>query len=556
MLKTLTIKRFKGIENLDLELKDINIIVGSNNSGKSSILQAIHFAVSIAQSRKLLGDQSSMTSETVSFTIASQQILYTPLNDVMSLAMNRQLTQGNTKAITIEFELESGYQGSVMVKRGKNKNLSISLSGQQVISYLEDIKLPFSVYVPGLAGISKTESFVAYGLLLRAVARGDANLVLRNVLYKLKQDTNKWQLFMSSLQEVFPDTDILVKFDDSVDEFIDVVMNKNSIELPLDSAGTGFLQTTQIFSYIYWFEPKVVLLDEPDSHLHPNNQRSLAKVLTQIARDKSIQVLIATHSRHILDSLESINRIWLRQGSLQPYSNHQYIDVLVDLGALDSAEGLLTRQIKYVVLTEDEDKKMMQIFLQSFKDRNEFMIWSYKGCSKFETAEILAKFIKEVSSTTEIIIHRDADYFLGSEFLHFQRKYTSYGIKVFFTSGVDIEAYFCRLNHLKKLNSGYENEVTQAYQEAINECLTFFKEKAYKGRDNLRKFLYTEKLPVMGDQECRNWADSLDYTEERWIHGKKFISTIRTKFRTLTNRNLEDVKTSEYLQDSLLESLL
>ena len=60
----------------------------------------------------------------------------------------------------------------------------------------------------------------------------------------------------------------------------------------------------------------------------------------------------------------------------------------------------------------------------------------------------------------------------------------------------------------------------------------------------------------MGDQECRNWADSLDYTEERWIHGKKFISTIRTKFRTLTNKNLEDVKTSEYLQDSLLESLL
>jgi len=243
MLKTLTIKRFKGIENLDLELKDINIIVGSNNSGKSSILQAIHFAVSIAQSRKLLGDQSSMTSETVSFTIASQQILYTPLNDVMSLAMNRQLTQGNTKAITIEFELESGYQGSVMVKRGKNKNLSVSLSGQQVISYLEDIKLPFSVYVPRLAGISKTESFVAYGLLLRAVARGDANLVLRNVLYKLKQDTNKWQLFMSSLQEVFPDTDILVKFDNSVDEFIDVVMNKNSIELPLD-----FEKTAEIVS--------------------------------------------------------------------------------------------------------------------------------------------------------------------------------------------------------------------------------------------------------------------------------------------------------------------
>ena len=43
------IKKFKKIESIDLPLKRINYLVGGNNAGKSSILQAIHMAVSCAQ---------------------------------------------------------------------------------------------------------------------------------------------------------------------------------------------------------------------------------------------------------------------------------------------------------------------------------------------------------------------------------------------------------------------------------------------------------------------------------------------------------------------------
>ena len=43
------ISNFKRIEEIDLGLGKVNYLVGGNNSGKSSVLQAIHMAVSCAK---------------------------------------------------------------------------------------------------------------------------------------------------------------------------------------------------------------------------------------------------------------------------------------------------------------------------------------------------------------------------------------------------------------------------------------------------------------------------------------------------------------------------
>jgi hypothetical protein len=53
------IRRFKRIEQIEIPLGDVTLLIGANNSGKSSILQAIHFAVSIAQTARLIGESRS-----------------------------------------------------------------------------------------------------------------------------------------------------------------------------------------------------------------------------------------------------------------------------------------------------------------------------------------------------------------------------------------------------------------------------------------------------------------------------------------------------------------
>ena len=122
-----------------------------------------------------------------------------------------------------------------------------------------------------ITGISKRENYVSDGLLLRTLARGDANLVLRNILLRL-WGTDAWNTFLTDLHYVFSGLELTLDFKPETDEFIDVRIKAGKDWVPLELAGTGILQATQILSYIHNFEPSIMVLNEPDSHLHPNNQ--------------------------------------------------------------------------------------------------------------------------------------------------------------------------------------------------------------------------------------------------------------------------------------------
>ena len=111
---------------------------------------------------------------------------------------------------------------------------------------------PFSVFSPGLAGVSKTEQYVSDGVLLRTIARGDANLVLRNILLRL-WDTPEWEGFLFDLRGIFPDLDFQVEFKKETDEFITVKVETGKEQVPLELVGTGVLQATQIPSRASFF---------------------------------------------------------------------------------------------------------------------------------------------------------------------------------------------------------------------------------------------------------------------------------------------------------------
>src|ERR1035438_4570803 len=93
------------------------------------------------------------------------------------------------------------------IRNGRNRNILVTIENAPVAQNLSSLEKPFSIFSPGLAGIAKRESYVSDGVLFRALARGDANLVLRNILLRL-WDTADWQPFLSDLREIFPNLDI------------------------------------------------------------------------------------------------------------------------------------------------------------------------------------------------------------------------------------------------------------------------------------------------------------------------------------------------------------
>lgn len=284
-LRSLRVQRFKQIDDITLQLDDDPLVlVGSNNSGKSSVLHAAHFAVALAQTSKLVGDNVNWASDRFQLSINPTQLLWCPVADAMSLARGGQLREDIGQGIRVDLTDTAGNTCGVVVRRGRNRNIKVELNGRALGERLQDLTQPFSVYTPGLAGVAREERFLSPGVVLRSVARGDANLVLRNVLQMLKTDPQRWQTFLQNVRVIFPDIQFTITFDESIDEFVSVKLRLDGeTEVPLDAVGTAVLQSVQILGYLALYAPPLVLLGEPDSHLHPNNQRALCRLLQELA---------------------------------------------------------------------------------------------------------------------------------------------------------------------------------------------------------------------------------------------------------------------------------
>ena len=220
------------------------------------------------------------------------------------------------------------------------------------------------------------------------------------------------------MRTLFPTFEILLEFNPQRDVVINASISISGRYCPVELVGTGVLQALQIFSYVTLFEPRLLLLDEPDSHLHPDNQGLLASALSYIASETSTQIIVATHSRHLVDALnDEANFVWLKEGKVKSLgSGLPRLPLLLDIGALDSFDKLIAGTIEWVILSEDSDLRMLKILAESSGfSKEKTLFFSYKTSSNLESAKILANFIIEMSPETKVVIHRDRDFMTDEE---------------------------------------------------------------------------------------------------------------------------------------------
>jgi AAA ATPase domain len=255
------------------------------------------------------------------------------------------------------------------MRRGKNANIAITFDHKNgFYDRASDRTRPLSIFVPGLAGVASSEERRTDAIVTTGIAQGDANLYLRNVLLRLTLDEQKLDKFLSIIGEVFTDLKISCDFDEHIHTHIEVLVKIDGMKVPLEMVGTGALQAIQLVAYATMYDPGVLLLDEPDAHLHPSNQRILAATLLKIAEQGSAKVILATHSRHIFDALTRSSMtdiVWLKEGAKQERKSAEDLSILLDLGALDSYELLMRDRCRVVVLTEDAKTDRLRILLEA-----------------------------------------------------------------------------------------------------------------------------------------------------------------------------------------------
>ncbi|MCD1246136.1 ATP-dependent nuclease [Vibrio cholerae] len=470
------IEKFKKIDSVEVVLQPINVFIGANNSGKSSFIQAIQFAISSCQTLKLKKSKWVKNSDSTTLSLDSSEYLYTPTSDIAYLYHGKQLSGSKKKEERpwMKFSFDNGTSSTVQVSRGKNGGFTTQLIGKTLGDSLCKIEEPYCVYVPGIAGIPIYEKFEVAISVKKSATRGDSNNYLRNILYTISNDAEKWRGFKNSVNYIYSDVDIIVEFDEHVSEFIYVYVKSNEVELPLDSVGTGLLQVIQIFAYIEYFNPKIILLDEPDSHIHPTKQKLLSRELVNRAMSKNdLKIVFSTHSRYILESLENqANVVHFQSGVAIPGVNGS--NILLDIGAADADYLFAKKELKYIVVTEDkvDDISEKKQFLKNFLlanglKENEFVLHSYEGCTKVDFAKILQGFVRKQIPGVKVIVHIDRDQKVDDDrdVIKLKSDCEKRDLLFFMTKFQEIENYFCQPKHIHKVFGGdFEAHKTKYYE--------------------------------------------------------------------------------------------
>ncbi len=563
MIKKIEIERFKSIQHVELNLGKVNVLVGANNSGKSSILQAIQFATSVAQTSQMSVKAPKFSKDgTMPTSVYPNQLIYSPVKDPYTLAHGGVLKEDEAQAIRVSFTDDSGESVIATFRKGKNKNISANFTGVEIGKRLLSLEKPFCMYVPGLAGVPFEEEIRPVGVVRRISAKGDSNTVFRNVLFRLYQSAT-WENFIQDIGSIFPSIQINIDAREDTDGQIDVKFRFSDDEeyLPIDLAGTGILQAIQIAAYVNYFQPEILLLDEPDSHLHPDNQKLLASMMLRLSERDDTTIIISTHSRHLMAALRDDASFFLvHKGGVSTSEYNHYLGLL-ELGALDEYDEIRNGRLKYVVLTEDGSangkKYLSKIFEASSFCESDYRIYSYSGVSNVASAKMFAQFLLDLNPSVRVIVYRDRDGLYDEEIDEEKSKIEfDARVRCVVAAKNDVEMYFCNKDHIKMVCSEAgitisDEEIDTIINEAMNECEDESKSKFYAHRTEIARKKDgndTGKAMVIAEREFSN-------NKEKYIYGKKLSGLIRGKLQQRIGCNIDIFKTTSAIKDENLVAI-
>ena len=227
-------------------------------------------------------------------------------------------------------------------------------------------------HLPPLSGVQTSEQKRDEAAQQQAVGEGRPGEILRNLLLRVQNERpNEWQQLKKKASELFQVELQDISYVPTVDPAIIVEYtpvfpdrSKSKMQFEIASAGSGFLQYLLLAAFMYAHESgAILLLDEPDSHMHTFLQRNIYNWLQETAAATNSQLMISTHSEVLVNSTSDIGQITTFFGNSPKklvYDKRLLTDVLKDVSTLDiiNAEW----QGKIFFAEGDTDLRIMRAF--------------------------------------------------------------------------------------------------------------------------------------------------------------------------------------------------
>jgi AAA15 family ATPase/GTPase len=350
MIQNISLSKFKGIKEGEVEnLSEINIFVGPNNSGKSTILDSIY----------LLSSAYNTTD---------------PLdNEIVEYVTSKKAGRSSIQSLHYKYKDEKNIQFQIIGKRLQRPiNYTFAgngwiFDGQFNIWFNEDESNKNLEYYRTADNDNKSSN-----IPIRESVKNLRNVPdLAKNFYKDNRENLSNSIYLhSGIFEVFPKIErkvwenlVFERKDKKVIEKLNSVYNTNIDQLTfvpiddeyelrvlfsdyssrIDSMGDGFRYLFSLIAAIEAFDANTLLVEEPENHQHPKTYSKISDILSEYCASQRTQIFLATHSYEMINELiQSANKtevdislyhLGLKEGELETrHIETPDVEVLEDLG--------------------------------------------------------------------------------------------------------------------------------------------------------------------------------------------------------------------------------
>ncbi|MBQ0719962.1 MAG: AAA family ATPase [Gammaproteobacteria bacterium] len=377
-ISNITLKNFKNFEAISIHPNpDFNIIIGENSSGKSTIFEAIHlwekcYQTYILGSRKGFYKVKKTTNRYVNYQdldflriTKDEDLFHNPKDPNLGKCaeITIALTNDDENAETWDLGFKVTCPTSI-----ENAFFRVRpIDEEQFTAFAETFcnagkfldEAIFIYQTRPVSGVHQYEPYYNEAQIKKKIQKGSSHEVLRNKIISKRKAITELEVSISEIVEkavkfTLPattrrDKDEYVRLDVSID---------GSKPYDLHLQGSGLLQIIEILATVEFIDAplKLLLVDEPDSHIHSKLQKNLLSHLRKIDHN---QFFVISHNDQFVTNAGEGEVFFLsdstkQSGVLEPIDASGFDIIKNSLGGVIlSLERL--NQAKHIVFVEGND---------------------------------------------------------------------------------------------------------------------------------------------------------------------------------------------------------
>ncbi len=376
MITRLTLRNFKSVDEQTYDFTHFDLLVGRNNCGKSTVLQALaiwQFCVDEFHRSRRTGSKGIQVvlPNFTALPVPEFNLLWKDRTDrVWPEIDGRKKQEYILIEIVVDWRRASGDTESFGVQLRYHSPQTMYAIPMQGWAKFRDCEksndLPRIAYVPPFSGLEPTEKWLDIAPIRQQIGKGQPGSVLRNLLLRVfRPDDGKngnkrkppadWEELAQVVERWFSAKIHAPEYESEKDVNIGVEYEQGGKDYDIISAGSGFHQTLTLLAFLYGYRPTTILLDEPDAHLHVNLQREILDYFKRKSSELATQFLIATHAEEFVKGVDASQLVsLLNQAPKRVQANPPVLRAMADVSNEEIAQLISSPFIVYVEGESDE----------------------------------------------------------------------------------------------------------------------------------------------------------------------------------------------------------